>query len=312
MDIFQLNLLEVIAMRTVVHTLCIGAVLLSVVFWTAGCSLIGYAIGGAIDGDELRFDSVVVTKKLVRESPSLEPQPVFDQEQMFSILKKVPPEQEKLMVCAVPPGPVELGVIEGVAHVEVVTQEISGVFSGSSLIVDTILAPTEASKEAGLFPGELVVVSYKGREIPPIGGKLTRVTDQSLVLRVGEENRGIALATISSVSVYRSDGTMIGVKDLTLSQSSEGMTQIPGLLIVEHDPPVFFPFATVDEVRVFSITRWGPTRTTMFVTGGVLDFVCCSAIAKYPLLEPERPTSEAVAIGLGYSGLSMLLWVMTH
>jgi hypothetical protein len=158
----------------------------------------------------------------------------------------------------------------GKSSFEVFTRE--GAFAGKTLAVDTVLGiMTEPADQAGtgFLRDEVVNVSVQGRNLSQVRGRVLGRTGKTILVWVDRTERR-RLPLIASAS-FRGERGVLGEEATAVAGISGRLVRVPGLVLGEESPPLFFPFADVDRIRVVQSGGWGTARTVGFVTGAVLD-----------------------------------------
>jgi hypothetical protein len=234
------------------HNIIVGSVLAAicaiVAESTVGCSVIGYSIGGDIDGSNYELDSVSVTSKVDNSDT---PRPSLDLERVASLAN-------------------EASSGEG-SVVEVITQKRA--FKGDALTVDTVLAVRGESTNTGnewLLPGELVTITFRDRDLNQVKGIVLHLGKGNIRLRVQGEDRGYGFGSVDAI--YSSDKRVVSVSDLTSSQFSRNLLRVPGIVLwMKELPSMFIPLREIEKIRVTQPVVWGPARTICVVIGAAID-----------------------------------------
>jgi hypothetical protein len=243
------------AMHKVIHGVGIAAILVLVAGASAGCSAIGYFVGGAIDGGmERALDSVSVTREA--DSAGLE-HCSWNRERLTLLVKEASPRKG--------------------CSVEVLTQK--GSFKGDALIVDTVLAvkaePPDTGSE-GFLPGELVTMTIRDRDLTQVRGRVLGPGKRTILLWADQNDR--RHAPDSANAFLRSDNGVLSNRDLALPTFSGRLIRVPGLVLGQDSPPIFIPLGEVEQMRVVRPARWGTARTIGFVIGAALDIAAIIAM----------------------------------
>lgn len=237
-------------MRTFNHGLMMGAILLIVACSTAGCSLIGYAVGSSLDRHKTFIaDSISLAAHMDREGVQTDSRSLLEARRLALLLKQAAPGKE--------------------SKVRLVTH--LGSFDGHALTADTVLAvgrQQEDTGREGLLPGEQVTVTLKGSGITPVSGTILRLSDRNIVLRVEGEDRGFSLTTLETISM---SGRRV-LRDLASPDFSRRLVRVPGFVLWQSSSPLFIPIGEVEQVRVaVPVVRWGIVGAMLVTLGGGID-----------------------------------------
>jgi hypothetical protein len=235
-------------MQKVIRGTVIAAFLGFVAGGSAGCSAIGYVVGGAIDGGMIQeVDALSVTRTV--DSSGLEDS-YWDDAQLALLVKEASPR-------------------EG-SSVHVLTRD--GSFEGNFLTVDTalgILHKPADTASAGFLRSELVTMTVQSRILTHVRGRVLGRTGKTVLVWVdGNERRRLPLDANVSIRSERgvpSDGAP------ELPGISGRLVRVPGLVIGEESPPLFFAFGDVERISVVRSAGWGTARWVGVVIGAVLD-----------------------------------------
>ncbi len=222
--------------------------------WTSGCSFINYHIGGEIDGGEaFQTDSSYLGKCLEATEASQCSGDSLQGDQLDMLLQQASPNK-KTAVSVLASG---------------------GRFCGWALTADTVLALGRGSGTGGkprLLPGEAVTLKMSDRDERELNGRIVRLTERNMVLRVGELGRGFPFTGVREISL--SDGRLVSGSDLASGLSSQLLAQVPCLVLHVGPRPdqLFFPYDEVQQIRIAPrSTRWGVARTVGVIVGVPLD-----------------------------------------
>ncbi len=244
-------------------------VLVCVCTLVLGCSGIGYLAGSSIDGDGDRVDSVGV----VREKNSTEVQspsrPQFDTPPLTSLLNRVASKDDNVVVHAIPaPG---LGSADFIEHVqvEVITRYSRGSYVGKKLSLDSVMVlktPSEGNGRYRLFPDQQVRLKLKDGGLTSVTGTVSRLSEKSIALRMGEGYRGFPLGTVDSL--FMSDGITLAGQELA---SISGRLVTVQCIQLNSSPRLFIPLEEVEQVRVKGLSHWGTWKIALTTTGAIID-----------------------------------------
>ena len=235
-------------MQKIVEFAGITAIILFVAGTAAGCSAIGYFVGGAIDGDTNHsVDSLSVTRTVdsagvVHSS--------WDGTQLASLVKEASPREA--------------------STVTMITRD--GSYTGSVLTVDTALGIVVEPPDTGVggfLRNEMVNLIVQGRSLTQVKGRVLGRTGNTVLVWVDRvERRRLPLGANAS---FRSEKGVHREGDAEFQGISGRLVRVPGLVVGVESLPHFFPYGDVERIRVVHSSGWGTARTIGLVTGAVFD-----------------------------------------
>ena len=218
-----------------------------------GCSLIGYAVGGAIDGhDNYSLDSVAI------DHSAGEPARPADSAKFATLMKEALLREKSL--------------------VEVVTKTETIVTDG--LASDTVLVlRSEGSSREGLLPGEGVTLLLKDSALTRISGKVRRLKVGYILLELEGRQRGFPFNVINTI--YLNDERVVTAQDLSSPQFPNRLIRLPSIVLGEGVRTRYIPFQDVVLIRVAQKINWGTARIIGFAFGAGLDVVAVAGMLTF-------------------------------
>lgn len=243
-----------------------GTVLLS------GCSAIGYAIGAACDRHTTyAADSV-------------------------SDLS----ERQRLATMMADARPGKGAIVQVVTAADTLT--------GNSAKLDTVLAFNREPENQGLevlLPGEEVLITMRDSSLMPSRGRVQRLSERHIILRVAGEDRGIPLKWVRTITL--SDGMAIGDSDFASANPKHLFVHVQGISLGEGSSLFFIPFRQINLIRVSRpVVRWGLVGT-LALTGGVATDLTF-AIFYRETGEPLKPAERVLGVLTVVGGCYLAAW----
>lgn len=236
---------------------------------SSGCSLIGYAVGGAIDGhDNNATDSVIVNDQFHNSDADISP---ADKEHYADLMRKAALKEGSI--------------------VTVVTS--SGSFIGEGLKADTVLAlrrEPENSGREGLLPADPVSLTIRDSSLTRIDGRVMRLQEGYILLEVDGRARGFPFSALNAICL--SDERVISAQDLASMQLSARLIRVPMLIMGQGLAVRYFPLHEVRLIRVSQHVNWGTGRIIGFSSGLALDILVVMAT--------EEALSGLSSLGMRY------------
>ncbi|HUI65561.1 MAG TPA: hypothetical protein VL126_12040 [Bacteroidota bacterium] len=248
-------------MRTA-HEILFTSALAFVCATSSGCSLIGYAIGGAADTDKYVVDSVAFCHS-AKGLPEESAQPA-DSAKFENLMKKAGPGQEALVTV-------------------VTTKEM---IVGAWVAADTDFAlRSEGSNREGLLPGEPVSVILNDSNQTHVKGRVQRLKAEYIVLGGVGVARAYPFSALKAIVL--NDESVISPKDLSSPQSSGRFVRIPVLAL---GPSVTGPSVPLREVLELRVTQKATSVTGRLVGFGLglgLDVLAVRALLQSIVVLPS-------------------------
>jgi len=241
-------------MKKIIQGTAIAAGLIIFAGSTVGCSMIGYALGGAGNSTKSVLDSVSVRMEV--DSAGLEHRS-WDIERLALLANEARPGEGSM--------------------VEILTQD--GSLKGDALTLDTLLAVKGESADSAsewLLPGEMVTLTTK---VSQVKGEVVRLSERNIILRVDGEEHGYARSWVRTILL--SNGRTLSDSGLTSSNFAGRLIRVPGIFLGQGSLPFFIPLRHMDRVYV---KRWivsGPARTVFFAVGAALDVLFIGNVIKH-------------------------------
>ena len=236
--------------------LAVSAVILACAA-VSGCSLIGYTLGGAMDGnDNYSMDSVAVCHR-ASGLPG-EVAQAQNAERFASVM-----------------GEAKIGECAWAAVVTATDTLIS-----DGLALDTVLVlRDEGSSHEGLLQGEPVSLAMNDSARTRVSGTVRRVKANYILLEVEGHPRGIPWKALNAI--YLGDERVITAQDLSSPGFSRRLSPLPLVDLGQGTRLRYVPLRDVLLIRVARKINWGPARSILVGAGVAIDALMLVGMAEF-------------------------------
>lgn len=229
----------------------LSAAALAGLTWTlTGCSVIGYVMGGAIDGPRISTETLAVRSAPQSDSGIGRFLPQFDADSVVQILNWAAPGKGSIVFISTR----------------------TDAFIGGSLMYDEVLALGSDSIGSGkerLLPGEPVVLALREHPSIQISGRITRIVYEGVTLHVGSVDRSYKFHGLDKIAL--SDGSVLRARDLDSLSLPGRLIHVRGFVLGIGAVSWFIPAQDVTALRIKRSLGWGAGRALFVVVGAALD-----------------------------------------
>ncbi|HXX65112.1 MAG TPA: hypothetical protein VEO56_15040 [Bacteroidota bacterium] len=213
---------------------------------SAGCSLIGYAIGNAADHDKYAIDSLSFCHP-VKGSPEFSVRPA-DSTKLANMLQKAALGQDVV--------------------VTVVTTR--GTHSAACVTADTVVVlRNEGPGGEELLPGELVTLVLNDSGLTRVSGRVRRLKQGAIVISQEGASVEYPFGGLSEISL--NDKTVVTREEFSSPQFSDRFTRLPVLVLRRNGPDFCVPLREVVFIQVAKQETSATGRIIGFGIGLCID-----------------------------------------